>query len=73
MDYYVCFGESLTISVPHSIQVKLPTPCESLSALRPVQLVGGEQTLFAVTADGKVTFFASLVSLSFLMKWFEMV
>ncbi|XP_063244096.1 E3 ubiquitin-protein ligase HERC2 isoform X2 [Bacillus rossius redtenbacheri] len=35
-------------------KVKLPTPCEALSALRPVQLVGGEQTLFAVTADGKV-------------------
>ena len=35
-------------------KVKIPTPCESLSALRPVQLVGGEQTLFAITADGKV-------------------
>ncbi|XP_049844846.1 E3 ubiquitin-protein ligase HERC2 [Schistocerca gregaria] len=35
-------------------KVKLPTPCEALSALRPVQLLGGEQTLFAVTADGKV-------------------
>ena len=35
-------------------KVKVPTPCESLSALRPVQLVGGEQTLFAITADGKV-------------------
>jgi hypothetical protein len=34
--------------------VKLPTPCEALSALRPVQLLGGEQTLMAVTADGKV-------------------
>ena len=35
-------------------KVKIPTPCETLSALRPVQLVGGEQTLFAVTAEGKV-------------------
>nr|CAD7446271.1 unnamed protein product [Timema bartmani] len=35
-------------------KVKLPTSCEALSALRPVQLVGGEQTLMAVTADGKV-------------------
>merc|ERR550517_2426400 len=35
-------------------KVKLPTPCETLSVLRPVQLVGGEQTLFAVTAEGKV-------------------
>ncbi|XP_020707195.2 E3 ubiquitin-protein ligase HERC2 isoform X3 [Athalia rosae] len=35
-------------------KIKLPSPCESLSALRPVQLAGGEQTLMAVTADGKV-------------------
>lgn len=35
-------------------KVKQPTACEALSSLRPVQLVGGEQTLFAVTADGKV-------------------
>ncbi|XP_064481734.1 E3 ubiquitin-protein ligase HERC2-like isoform X2 [Ornithodoros turicata] len=35
-------------------KVKLPTPCEALTTLRPVQLVGGEQTLFAVTLDGKV-------------------
>lgn len=35
-------------------KVKTPTPCEALTQLRPVQLVGGEQTLFAVTADGKV-------------------
>ncbi|XP_017782464.1 PREDICTED: E3 ubiquitin-protein ligase HERC2 isoform X2 [Nicrophorus vespilloides] len=35
-------------------KVKVPTTCDSLSGLRPVQLAGGEQTLFAVTADGKV-------------------
>lgn len=35
-------------------KVKIPTPCETLSALRPVQLVGGEQTLFAITSEGKV-------------------
>ncbi|KAK6172413.1 hypothetical protein SNE40_016067 [Patella caerulea] len=35
-------------------KVKLPASCESLASLRPVQLIGGEQTLFAVTADGKV-------------------
>ncbi|XP_050303138.1 E3 ubiquitin-protein ligase HERC2 [Anthonomus grandis grandis] len=35
-------------------KVKTPTPCEALTQLRPVQLYGGEQTLFAVTADGKV-------------------
>lgn len=36
-------------------KVKVPTPCEALAMLRPVQLIGGEQTLFAVTADGKVS------------------
>ncbi|KAG5897066.1 hypothetical protein JTB14_025882 [Gonioctena quinquepunctata] len=35
-------------------KVKTPTACEALSSLRPIQLLGGEQTLFAVTADGKV-------------------
>lgn len=37
-------------------KVKIPVSCESLSGLRPLQLIGGEQTLFAVTADGKVCF-----------------
>jgi alpha-tubulin suppressor-like RCC1 family protein len=44
--------------------VKLPTPCEALSALRPVQLLGGEQTLMAVTADGKVYATGTAVSSS---------
>ncbi|KAG8288256.1 E3 ubiquitin-protein ligase herc2 [Homalodisca vitripennis] len=35
-------------------KVKVPALCEALSALRPVQIVGGEQTLLAVTSDGKV-------------------
>lgn len=35
-------------------KVKFPQPCEALSAIRPVQIVGGEQTLFAVTTEGKV-------------------
>lgn len=35
-------------------KVKMPSSCDALSSLRPVQLVGGEQTLFAITADGKV-------------------
>ena len=34
--------------------MKFPQPCEALSAIRPVQIVGGEQTLFAVTSEGKV-------------------
>lgn len=38
-------------------KVKVPTPTEALATLRPVQLIGGEQTLFAVTADGKVRLF----------------
>ncbi len=35
-------------------KVKIPTPCETLSTLRPTQIVGGEQTLFAITAEGRV-------------------
>lgn len=35
-------------------KVRAPEPCHALAALSPVQLVGGEQTLFAVTPDGKV-------------------
>lgn len=35
-------------------KVKLPTACDALTTLRPAQLIGGEQTLFAVTSDGKV-------------------
>uniref|UniRef100_A0A669BIW0 E3 ubiquitin-protein ligase HERC2 n=1 Tax=Oreochromis niloticus TaxID=8128 RepID=A0A669BIW0_ORENI len=35
-------------------KVKVPTSTEALATLRPVQLIGGEQTLFAVTADGKL-------------------
>ena len=34
--------------------MKLPFSCDALAGIRPVQLIGGEQTLFAVTADGKV-------------------
>ena len=39
-------------------KVKLPVSCEPLAGLRPVQLIGGEQTLFAVTGDGKVSHFS---------------
>ncbi|XP_062585981.1 E3 ubiquitin-protein ligase HERC2-like, partial [Saccostrea cucullata] len=35
-------------------KVKQPVSCEGLAVTRPIQLVGGEQTLFAVTAEGKV-------------------
>jgi E3 ubiquitin-protein ligase HERC2 len=35
-------------------KVKQPFSCDALAGIRPVQLIGGEQTLFAVTADGKV-------------------
>ncbi|XP_068628740.1 probable E3 ubiquitin-protein ligase HERC2 [Battus philenor] len=35
-------------------KVRAPAPCVALATLNPVQLVGGEQTLFAVTPDGKV-------------------
>lgn len=37
-----------------SSQVKKPLSCESLSALKPIQIIGGEQTMFAVTSYGKV-------------------
>lgn len=36
-------------------KVKLPRLMENFSELNPVQVVGGEQTLFAVTSDGKVS------------------
>lgn len=35
-------------------RIKIPTPCEALSLLRPLQIAGGEQTLYAVTPDGKL-------------------
>ncbi len=35
-------------------KVKLPRLLENFSELSPVQIVGGEQTLFALTTDGKV-------------------
>ena len=41
-------------------KVKSPRLCESFSELNPIQIVGGEQTLFAVTQDGKVRLSKSL-------------
>lgn len=35
-------------------RIKTPTPCEALSLLRPIYISGGEQTLYAVTPDGKL-------------------
>lgn len=35
-------------------RIKTPTPCESLSLLRPTFICGGEQTLYAITPDGKL-------------------
>ncbi|CAL1297267.1 unnamed protein product [Larinioides sclopetarius] len=35
-------------------KVKLPTPCDAITNLRPLQIVGGEQTLFIVTTEMKV-------------------
>lgn len=35
-------------------KVKVPRICDSFGEVSPVQITGGEQTLFAVTADGKV-------------------
>ena len=36
-------------------KVKSPRLCEGFSELNPVHMSGGEQTLFALTQDGKVT------------------
>ena len=35
-------------------KIKNPMICDSIAALKPVQIVGGEQTLFCVATDGKV-------------------
>ena len=35
-------------------KAKTPRLCENFSELNPVQIVGGEQTMFALTQDGKV-------------------
>ncbi|KAF6037593.1 HERC2 [Bugula neritina] len=35
-------------------KVRMPAACESLAGLKPIQIAGGEQTLFIVTGDGKV-------------------
>ena len=35
-------------------RIKRPAVCDSLAALKPTQIVGGEQSLFCVTGDGKV-------------------
>lgn len=37
-----------------SSQVKKPLACDALTVLKPNQVVGGEQTMFAVTSYGKV-------------------
>ena len=34
--------------------MKTPKLCEAFSELSPVIVVGGEQTMFAITRDGKV-------------------
>ena len=38
-------------------KIKTPRLCEAFSELSPVKVVGGEQTMFAITQDGKVPFF----------------
>lgn len=35
-------------------RIKTPTPCDSLSILRPICIAGGEQFLMLVTPDGKL-------------------
>ena len=48
-------------------KVKVPQQCDTLSPLKPVQICGGEQSLFIVTSDGKVSlekFYAIILLLS---------
>ena len=45
-------------------KVKVPQPCDSLSPLKPVQICGGEQSLFVVSSDGKVGFEISFALLA---------
>lgn len=35
-------------------KVRMPTSCDAIASLKPLQVAGGEQTLFIVTTDGKV-------------------
>ena len=35
-------------------KIKTPRLCEAFSELSPVKVTGGEQTMFAITKDGKV-------------------
>ena len=41
-------------------KVKVPRICDAFGEISPVQITGGEQTLFAVTADGKVCAYVCL-------------
>lgn len=52
-------------------KVKIPQQCDSLSPLKPVQICGGEQSLFIVTADGKVSL--PVIFSSILLTDFEQV
>ena len=36
------------------VKVKAPILCSSIAAIKPVQIIGGEQTFFFVNSDGKV-------------------
>ena len=44
--------------------MKVPRICDAFGEISPVQITGGEQTLFAVTADGKVISICPSVCLS---------
>ena len=43
-------------------KIKTPRLCEAFSELSPVNVIGGEQTMFALTRDGKVTSIACSVT-----------
>lgn len=44
-------------------KIKTPRLCDAFSELSPVKVVGGEQTMFAITQDGKVFLFSSSLHL----------
>ena len=53
-------------------RLKTPQICENLSSLQPVQICGGEQSLFLLTADGKVCFLLdNHYRRNFVLEWYR--
>lgn len=54
-------------------KIKVPTLCSTLVSLQPVSLTGGEQTLYAITADGKVVFITTLAGRGVILRCLRQV